>query len=57
MIPAIVIGTFVGVHLFTMINEALFRRLVLLLLLIAGATHIIHVGVDTYIERSASLPR
>jgi uncharacterized membrane protein YfcA len=57
MIPAIVIGTFVGVHLFTTINEALFRRLVLLLLLIAGATHIIHAGIDIYIERSPLLPR
>jgi uncharacterized protein len=33
MLPAIMLGTFVGVHLFTKISEALFRRLVLLLLL------------------------
>jgi uncharacterized protein len=46
MLPAIMIGTFVGVYLFTKINEATFRRLVLLLLLVAGAAHTIHAVVD-----------
>ncbi len=45
MLPAIMIGTFLGVHIFTRINEALFRRLVLLLLLVAGITHAIHAVV------------
>ena len=42
MFPAIMLGTFVGVHLFTKISESLFRRLILLLLLIAGLTHVAH---------------
>ena len=45
MLPAIMIGTFVGVHLFSRINAAVFRRLVLLILLIAAATHIVHGAV------------
>ena len=48
MLPAIVIGTFVGVHLFTKINVFLFRRVVLLLLLIAGATHALHAVIDIF---------
>jgi len=39
--PAIMIGTFIGVALYSRINEAMFRRTVLLILLIASATHII----------------
>ena len=54
MLPAIMIGTFVGVHLFTKINESSFRRLVLLLLLIAGATHVIHAVVDFVAEHPVS---
>jgi uncharacterized protein len=54
MLPAIMIGTFVGVHLFTRINESLFRRLVLLLLLIAGATHVIHAVVNFAAEHPGS---
>jgi uncharacterized membrane protein YfcA len=54
MLPAIMIGTFVGVHLFSKINESLFRRLVLLLLLIAGATHFIHAIVDFAAEHPVS---
>lgn len=46
MLPAIMIGTFIGVHLFTKINELLFRRLVLLILLLAGATHAAHSVID-----------
>jgi uncharacterized protein len=46
MLPAIMLGTFVGVHLFTKINEASFRRLILLLLLIAGAAHIIDAAIN-----------
>jgi hypothetical protein len=46
MVPAIMIGTFVGVYLFAKINEAVFRRVVLILLLIVGATHAIHAAVD-----------
>lgn len=40
--PAIMIGTFIGVSLYSKINEAMFRRAVLLILLIAAITHIIH---------------
>ena len=40
-LPAIVIGTFIGALLFTVINEMVFRQLVLLVLLVAGATHVI----------------
>jgi uncharacterized membrane protein YfcA len=40
-LPAIIIGTFVGVLLFARINEMLFRQLVLALLLVAGVTHLI----------------
>jgi len=54
MLSAIMIGTFVGVHLFTKINESSFRRLVLLLLLIAGATHVIHAVVDFVAEHPVS---
>lgn len=46
VIPAIIIGTFVGVHLFTKINEAVFRRIVLILLLVVGITHSIHAALD-----------
>jgi uncharacterized protein len=46
MLPAILMGTFVGVHLFTKMDHALFRRLILLILLIAGATHVVHAGID-----------
>jgi len=46
VIPAIVIGTFVGVHLFTKIDEAVFRRIVLILLLVVGVTHSIHAALD-----------
>lgn len=42
-LPAIFIGTFIGVLLFAMIDEALFRQLVLVLLLLAGTTHFITV--------------
>jgi uncharacterized membrane protein YfcA len=52
MLPAIMIGTFVGVHLFRKINEVLFRRLVLLLLLVAGATHAVHALVDFLAQHS-----
>jgi hypothetical protein len=45
MLPAIIIGTFL---------ESLFRRLVLLLLLIAGATHSIHAVVNFVAERPVS---
>jgi uncharacterized membrane protein YfcA len=48
MLPAIMIGTFVGVHLFGKINPALFRRLVLLLLLIAASAHAIHGFLDFF---------
>ncbi len=54
MLPAIVIGTFVGVHLFTKISGSLFRRLVLVLLLIAGATHSIHAVVKFVAEHPVS---
>jgi uncharacterized protein len=54
MLPAIMIGTFVGVHLFTRINEVLFRRLVLLLLLTAGATHCIHAIINFVAQHPAS---
>jgi hypothetical protein len=53
MLPAIMIGTFVGVHLFTKFNEVTFRRLVLLLLLLAGAAHTIHAVVD-YLGKASS---
>jgi uncharacterized membrane protein YfcA len=39
MLPAIMIGTFVGVYIFGKMSEATFRRLVLLLLLIVGIMH------------------
>ena len=54
MLPAIMIGTFVGLHLFTKINGSLFRRLVLVLLLIAGATHSIHAVVKFVAEHPVS---
>jgi hypothetical protein len=44
MLPAIIIGTFV---------ESLFRRLVLLLLLIAGATHSIHAVAERPVSQGA----
>ncbi len=40
--PAIIIGTFLGVSLYSKINEATFRRMLLLILLVASVTHIIH---------------
>ncbi len=43
MLPAITLGTFAGVHIFTRVNEASFRRLILVLLLIAGTAHILAV--------------
>ncbi len=46
MLPAIMIGTFVGVHLFRKIDETLFRRFVLALLLVAAATHLAHGLID-----------
>ena len=46
MISAIVIGTFAGVHLFTRISEVVFRRMVLIILLIAGAAHVVHAVAD-----------
>jgi uncharacterized membrane protein YfcA len=48
MLPAIMLGTFVGVHLFTKISEALFRRLVLLLLLSAGAIHAVDGTISLF---------
>jgi uncharacterized protein len=48
MLPAIMLGTFVGVHIFTKISEALFRRLVLLLLLIAGAIHAVDGTISLF---------
>lgn len=39
MLPAIMIGTFVGVYIFGKMSEVTFRRLVLLLLLIVGIMH------------------
>lgn len=39
MLPAIMIGTFVGVYLFGKMSEVTFRRLVLFLLLIVGIMH------------------
>jgi uncharacterized membrane protein YfcA len=38
--PAIIIGTFVGVFLYSRINETTFRRTVLLILLVASVIHI-----------------
>jgi uncharacterized protein len=46
VLPAIMIGTFVGVHLFRKINESLFRQFVLSLLLIAAITHLAHGLID-----------
>ncbi len=46
--PAIMIGTFVGLALYAKIDEAMFRRTVLLILLVASVTHIIH-GVAHFI--------
>jgi uncharacterized membrane protein YfcA len=48
MLPAIALGTFVGVNLFTKINEISFRRLILLLFLIAGAAHIADVTINHF---------
>jgi uncharacterized membrane protein YfcA len=48
MLPAIALGTFVGVHLFTKINEISFRRLILILLSVAGAAHIIDVVINHF---------
>jgi uncharacterized protein len=48
MLPAIMLGTFVGVHIFTKISETLFRRLVLLLLLIAGAIHAVDGTISLF---------
>ncbi len=36
--PAVIIGTWIGLHLFGRIDEVRFRRVVLLFLLISGAT-------------------
>lgn len=48
MLPVIMLGTFVGVYLYTKIDESSFRRLILLLLLIAGAVHIIDPGINHF---------
>jgi uncharacterized membrane protein YfcA len=40
-LPAIVIGTFIGALLLTIINEMLFRQLVLLVLFVTGGMHFI----------------
>jgi uncharacterized membrane protein YfcA len=54
MLPAIMTGTFVGVHLFTKISELLFRRLVLLVLLMAGAAHAGHALIDLFAGRGGT---
>ncbi len=51
--PAIMTGTFVGVYLYSRIDEAMFRRIVLLILIVAAVTHIFH-GVGHFIVSPAA---